>query len=77
MLGQALLAVVNKSHETIRFHIGAKRLEVRKDPGYMLKGRQLIWMSLEYFHTNQSLNAQYGFQDLQTIKWMGDDNMDD
>eukprot|EP00974_Lingulodinium_polyedra_P107522 10406179-Lingulodinium_polyedra.AAC.1 len=32
VLGQALLAVVNKSNETIRYDIGATRLEVRKDP---------------------------------------------
>eukprot|EP00974_Lingulodinium_polyedra_P083990 8133047-Lingulodinium_polyedra.AAC.1 len=43
----------------------------------MMKGRQILWMILEYFKTNQSLNQKYAFMDLQTVKWSGDDKMDD
>eukprot|EP00974_Lingulodinium_polyedra_P029528 2844714-Lingulodinium_polyedra.AAC.1 len=42
-----------------------------------MKGRQMIWIILDYFKTNQSLNIQYAFQDLQEVLWMGDDKMDE
>ena len=54
MLGQALLAVANKSNETIQFGVGAKRLEIRKGQAYVMRGGgQMLWMILEYFKTNQ------------------------
>eukprot|EP00974_Lingulodinium_polyedra_P028546 2750558-Lingulodinium_polyedra.AAC.1 len=44
MFGRVFLAVVNKSNETIRFDGGAKRLEIRKNQGYVMKGRQMFLM---------------------------------
>eukprot|EP00974_Lingulodinium_polyedra_P104644 10131710-Lingulodinium_polyedra.AAC.1 len=66
MFGQAFLQAVSKSNETIRFDISAKRLELQREQQVMMKVRQMLWMILEYFKTNQSLNQKYAFNDLQT-----------
>ena len=32
----------------------------------ILRGRQIIWMMIDYFKTNRSLQEQYTWQDIET-----------
>ena len=41
----------------------------------ILKGRQIVWMMLDYFKANRTLQEQYKYQDIEPLKWMGDEKL--
>ncbi|MFM7978817.1 MAG: hypothetical protein ACKPKO_05830, partial [Candidatus Fonsibacter sp.] len=41
----------------------------------ILRGRQIIWMMIDYFKTNRSLQEQYTWQDIELIQWPGDEKL--
>ncbi|MFM7987998.1 MAG: hypothetical protein ACKPKO_52660 [Candidatus Fonsibacter sp.] len=42
----------------------------------ILKCRQIVWMMLDYFKTNSTLQEQYKYQDIESLKWMGDEELE-
>ena len=34
-----------------------------------------MWMMLDYFKTNRTLQEQYTYQDTESLKWMGDETL--
>ena len=34
-----------------------------------------MWMMLDYFNTNRTLQEQYKYQDIESLKWMGDEKL--
>jgi len=42
-----------------------------------LMGSQYVWMILDYFKTNRSLQEQYTWEDMATVRWLGDDKLHD
>ena len=41
----------------------------------ILKWRQIVWMMLDYFKTNRTLQEQCKYQDLESLKLMGDEKL--
>ena len=41
----------------------------------IFRGRQIVWMMIDYFKTNRSLQDQYTWQDIETLQWQGDDKL--
>ncbi|MFM7987040.1 MAG: hypothetical protein ACKPKO_47785, partial [Candidatus Fonsibacter sp.] len=41
----------------------------------LLRGRQTIWMMIDYFKTNRSLQEQFSGQDIETLQWQGDEKL--
>ncbi|MFM7981377.1 MAG: hypothetical protein ACKPKO_18880, partial [Candidatus Fonsibacter sp.] len=41
----------------------------------LLRGRQIIWMMIDYFKTNRSLQEQFTWQDIETLQWQGDEKL--
>ena len=41
----------------------------------ILRGRQLIWMMIDYFKTNRSFQEQYTWQDIEALQWQGDEKL--
>ncbi|MFM7989419.1 MAG: hypothetical protein ACKPKO_59905, partial [Candidatus Fonsibacter sp.] len=39
----------------------------------ILQGRQIVWMVLDYFKFNRTLQEQYKYQDIESLKWRGDE----
>eukprot|EP00974_Lingulodinium_polyedra_P052095 5012369-Lingulodinium_polyedra.AAC.1 len=76
-LAQVLTTVVNETNESIKMDIAQKGFELRRDQKYRLRGRQILWMILDFFKTNRTLQQQYAFQDLANVKWMGDEKIED
>ena len=38
-------------------------------------GRQIIWMMIDYFKTNRSLQEQYTWQDIEALQLQGDEKL--
>ena len=34
-----------------------------------------MWMILDYFASNRTLQEQYKYQDIESLKWMGDETL--
>ncbi|MFM7984152.1 MAG: hypothetical protein ACKPKO_32985, partial [Candidatus Fonsibacter sp.] len=41
----------------------------------IFRGRQTIWMMIDYFKTFRSLQEQYMLQDIEICQWPGDDKL--
>ena len=41
----------------------------------ILHGRQILWMMIDYFETNRSLQEQYTWQDIESLHWQGDERL--
>ncbi len=41
----------------------------------ILKGRPIVWMMIGYFKTNRTLQEQYKYQDLESLKWARDEKL--
>ena len=39
----------------------------------ILRGRQIIWLMIDYRVTNRSLQEQYPWQDIEPLQWQGDE----
>eukprot|EP00969_Alexandrium_andersonii_P166799 7370592-Alexandrium_andersonii.AAC.1 len=61
--------VINKSSETLKYDVQmAKNLAVGNEHR-TLRGREVVWMVIDYFETHKSLQTYYSDQDLINFKW--------
>ena len=73
-LAKALHGILNESKESLTEDVIIKSRECAQSNSN-LKGRQIVWMMLDYFKTNRTLQEQYKYQDIESLKWMGDERM--
>jgi len=74
MLGVAMYAMIKKTKKPIAEDVLIKMDTIIKGE-LMLTGRQFVWMMLDYFKTNHSLEQVHNITDLQEIVYPGDKNM--
>ena len=41
----------------------------------ILRGRQIIWVMIDYFNNNRSLQEQYTWQDIEALQYQGDEKL--
>ena len=64
--------MVRSSGESLSEDITLKAREFAQRSN-ILRGRQIIWMMIDYFKTNRSLQEQYTWQDIEALQWQGDE----
>eukprot|EP00969_Alexandrium_andersonii_P137525 6082509-Alexandrium_andersonii.AAC.1 len=42
-----------------------------------LRGREVVWMVIDFFRTHKSLQTFYSYQDLMNVKWKSDDKLEE
>ena len=73
-LAKALHGILKQSKESLTEDVILKTRECAQSNS-ILKGRQIVWMMLDYFKTNRTLQEQYKYQDIESLKWMGDEKI--
>ena len=71
-LPRALQGMVKSSGESLSEDVTLKAREYAHK-NKILRGRQIIWMMIDYFKTNRSLQEQYTWQDIDSLHWQGDE----
>ena len=73
-LAKALQGIIISSGESLSEDITLKAREFAQR-SKILRGRQMIWMMIDYFKTNRSLQEQYTWQDIEALQWQGDEKL--
>ena len=73
-LANAVQTIIANSKEAIKSDVFLKRRELGKQDK-VLRGSQFIWMMLDFFKTNRSFSEVYTWQDVSSIKWLGDEKL--
>ena len=73
-LAKALRGIIKQSKESLTEDVILKTRECAQSKS-ILKGRQIVWMMLDYFKANRTLQEQYKYQDIEPLKWMGDEKL--
>ena len=73
-LAKALHGILKQSKESLTEDVILKTRECAQSNS-ILKGRQILWMMHDYFQTNRTLQEQYTYQDIESLKWMGDEKV--
>ena len=50
---------------------------IARKKGWTLRGQQYLFLFIRHFKTSSKLGHYYGIIDLQSVKWMGDDRMEE
>ena len=66
--------MIKSSGESLSEYVTLKAREYTQR-SHILRGRQIVWMMIDYFKTNRSLQEQYTWQDIETLQWPGDDRL--
>ena len=72
-LSRALQGMIRSSGESLSEDVTLKAREFVQR-SMVLCGRQLIWMMIDYFKTNRSLQEQNTWQDIEALQRQGDEN---
>ncbi|MFM7989752.1 MAG: hypothetical protein ACKPKO_61610, partial [Candidatus Fonsibacter sp.] len=67
-LSRALQGMIKSSGEPLSEDVALKAREYQQR-SMILRGRQIIWMMIDYFKTNRSLQEQYTWQDIELLQW--------
>jgi hypothetical protein len=73
-LAKALHGILKQSKESLTEDVILKARECAQSNS-ILKGCQIVWMLLYYFKTIRTLQEQYKYQDIESLKWMGDERL--
>ena len=73
-LSRALRWMIQSSGESLSEDVALKAREFAQRSN-ILRGRQIIRLMIDYFKTNRSLQEQYTWQDIKTLQWQGDDEL--
>ena len=73
-LAKALHGILKQSKESLTEDVILKTRECAQSNS-ILKGRQIVWMMLDYFKTNRTLQEQYKYPAIESLKWMGDERL--
>jgi len=71
-LSRALQGMIKASGESLSEDVTLRAHEYQQR-SMILRGRQIIWMMIDYFKTNRSLQEQYTWQVIELLQWQGDD----
>eukprot|EP00974_Lingulodinium_polyedra_P049367 4744385-Lingulodinium_polyedra.AAC.1 len=74
---QVWAAVVNKSNEPIDIDVAQRGFEVRRVQKLSFAGPSAVVAILYFSKANRTLQQQSARQDLQNVKWMGDEKVED
>ncbi|MFM7980579.1 MAG: hypothetical protein ACKPKO_14800, partial [Candidatus Fonsibacter sp.] len=73
-LSRALQGMIRSSGEPLSEDVTLNAREFQ--PRHMLlRGRHIIWMMIDYFKTNRSLQEHVTWQDIGTLQWQGDEKL--
>ena len=73
-LSRALQGLIKSSGESLSEDVTLKAREYTQR-SKILRGRQIVWMMIDFFKTNRSLQEQYAWQDIETLQWQGDNRL--
>ena len=73
-LSKALQGMIKSSGESLSEDVTRKAREYTQRSN-ILRGRHIIWVMIDYFNTNRSLQEQYTRQDIETREWQGEDRL--
>ncbi|MFM7980249.1 MAG: hypothetical protein ACKPKO_13120, partial [Candidatus Fonsibacter sp.] len=73
-LSRALQGMIKSSGESLSEDVTLRAREYQQR-SMILRGRQIIWMMIDYFKTNRSLQEQYTWQDIERLQWQVDDKL--
>ena len=76
-LARAVEVVVNRSNESLKYDFQVQQSKVFRETGRSLRGRQMVWLVLDFFRTNRSLKTVYAYEDMENIKWLGDNRLEE
>ena len=74
LLSRALQGMVKSSGESLSEDVTLKAREYAHKNN-ILRGRHSIWMMIDYFKSNRSLQEQYTWQDIESLHWQGDEKV--
>eukprot|EP00969_Alexandrium_andersonii_P029399 1283943-Alexandrium_andersonii.AAC.1 len=63
-LAMAVEDVINKSSETLKYDVQMAKNMAMDNEHRTLRGREVVWMVIDYFKTHKSLQTFYSYQDL-------------
>ena len=69
-------SVIMKSEASLRQQMQLRKVALQRTEFRILKGRELIWMVLDFFKLNKDMAPYYDYQDIGGQKWKGDDNIE-
>ena len=69
-------AMIVKSEMALRQQMGLRKVALQRSEFRILKGRELVWMVIDFFKMNKDMAPYYDYQDLTNHKWRGDENID-
>ena len=73
-LSKAQQGMIRSSGESLSEDITLKAREFAQR-SKILRGRQIIWMMIDYCKTNRPLQEQYTWQDIEALQWQGDEKL--
>ena len=73
-LARALQGMVKSSGESLSEDVTMKAREFAQKDN-IFRGRQIIWMMIDNFKTNRSLQEQCTWQDIESLQWPGDERL--
>ena len=73
-LHKSMVTLINGTQEFIKHDLVREERNAFENDT-TLGGRQVVWMLLNYFKTNKSLQQQYTYEDIKAIQWKGDDHI--
>ena len=73
-ISRALQGMVKSSGESLSEDVTLKAREYAHKKR-ILRGRQIIWMMIDYFKTSRSLQDQNTWQDIDSLHWQGDEKL--
>ena len=73
-ISRALQGMVKSSGESLSEDVTLKAREYAHKKR-ILRGRQIIWMMIDYFKTNRSLQDQNTWQNIDSLHWQGDEKL--
>lgn len=71
VLSTRIAVIIHKSVESLSEDVFLADREAW-DRGDSLRGRQMIWLILDFFKTHRSMAEQYSYEDLKRVQWLGD-----
>ena len=77
-LAKALQSLINNTKEPLKNDVSRKQTVMfSSEGGKLIGGRQLTHMILNYFKTHRDLQRRHTWEDINTIKWKGDQHLYD
>eukprot|EP00969_Alexandrium_andersonii_P081128 3577287-Alexandrium_andersonii.AAC.1 len=63
-LAMVLDGVIAKNHARLKHHLDLKKEKLLIDHGRTMKGREIVWIILDFFKTHKSMNTYFTYEKL-------------